>query len=134
MQILILAGISFPILFVLDLAWMGLIGHDFYRAQLGSMLRLDVLWPAAIAFYVLYALALSYFVLVPSLALRSFSRAALSGALLGLCVYAACNLSNLATLTGWPLPLSLVDILWGAALTAATALATHFIGSKVLGY
>jgi len=32
----------------------------------------------------------------------------------------------LATLQGWPLQLTLVDMLWGAALTAAAATAAFF--------
>ena len=45
--------------------------------------------------------------------------AVLYGALFGFCVYAAYDLTNLATLRGWSLTVSLVDLAWGAAVTAA---------------
>lgn len=134
MQILILAGIAFPIMLVLDLLWLGVVGQGFYRAQLGSMLRLDVLWPAAIAFYVIYALAIAFFVVAPSIAMQSVLRVLLAGAFFGLAAYAAYDLTNLATLTGWPLPLTIVDLLWGMAVTALTSIATYVVATKLLGY
>lgn len=134
MQTLILAGITFPIMLVLDLLWLGVVGQGFYRAQLGSMLRLDVVWPAAIAFYVIYALAIAFFVVAPSIAVQSLVRVILAGAFFGLAAYAAYDLTNLATLTGWPLPLTIVDLLWGMAVTALTSVATYLVATKVLGY
>ena len=120
MQTLVLAGIAFPILFVLDLLWIGVIGNGFYRSQLGSLLRPDVLWPAALAFYVIYALALAYFVTMPAISMRSLTHALLAGALLGLAAYATYDLTNLATLTGWPLPSRGCRASCGASTTAAT--------------
>ena len=64
MQLFTLAAIAFPIMLVLDLLWIGVIGAGFYRSQLGSMLRPDVVWPAALAFYVIYAFAIAFFVLM----------------------------------------------------------------------
>ena len=43
------------------------------------------------------------------------------GALFGLVAYATYDLTNLATLRGWSLPVTLVDIAWGAAVTALSA-------------
>lgn len=134
MQTLILAAVAFPIMLVLDLLWIGLVGAGFYKSQLGSMLRPDVLWPAAIAFYVIYAIAIAFFVLLPAIGVQSMTRALLAGALLGLAAYAAYDLTNLATMTGWPLPLTFVDIAWGVALTTITSAATYYVATKFLGY
>ena len=46
-----------------------------------------------------------------------------SAALFSFCVYAAYDLTNFATLRGWPLTVSLVDLAWGAVVTAAAAAA-----------
>jgi uncharacterized membrane protein len=51
----------------------------------------------------------------------SWAGAVFYGALFGFCVYAAYDLTNLATLRGWPLTVSLVDLAWGAVVTAAAA-------------
>ena len=134
MQTLILAAIAFPIMIVIDLIWIGVVGAGFYRSQLGSMLRPDVVWPAAIAFYVIYALAISFFVVAPAIGVHSFVRVLLTGAFLGLAAYAAYDLSNLATLTGWPLPLTFVDLAWGTFFTAFTSGAVYLIATKFLNY
>lgn len=135
MQILSLAAIAFPIMVLLDLAWIGFIGAGFYRTQLGSMLRLDVVWSAALAFYVIYAFAVAFFVLMPSIAMKAtFLRVALVGAFLGLAAYATYDFTNLATITGWPLPLTFVDLAWGTLATAVTSVMTYYIATKFLHY
>ncbi|HEY0979623.1 MAG TPA: DUF2177 family protein [Candidatus Paceibacterota bacterium] len=134
MQTLILAAVAFPIMFVLDLLWIGVVGQGFYRTQLGSMLRQDIVWPAALGFYVIYALAIAFFVLAPALATRSLMHAVLAGAFLGLAAYAAYDLTNLATLTDWPLPLTLVDLAWGVAVTAITSAAAYLIAARFIAH
>lgn len=134
MQTLVLAAIAFPIMIVLDLLWIGVVGNGFYRSQLGVLMRPDVLWPAAIAFYVIYALALAYFVAMPAISTRSLTHALLAGALLGLAAYAAYDLSNLATLKDWPFSVTIIDLTWGVILTTVTSVATYAIATRFLGY
>lgn len=134
MQTLILAAVAFPIMFILDLLWIGVVGAGFYKSQLGSMLRPDVIWPAALAFYVIYALAVAFFVILPGVEAGSVLRVALTAAFFGLAAYAAYDLTNLATVTGWPLPLTFVDLLWGIVVTAVTSVSTYLIATKFLGY
>ena len=45
------------------------------------------------------------------------------GAAFGLFAYATYDLTNLATLRDWPLGLSIIDTLWGAAVSAVAATA-----------
>jgi uncharacterized membrane protein len=77
-------------------------------------------WYAAILFYLVHALGIVVFA-VP-----------LAGSwvsLFGFCVYGAYDLTNLATLRGWPLTVSVVDLAWGGAVmaTAAAFLATRAV-------
>lgn len=134
MQTLIIAGIAFPIMLVLDLLWLGTVGSGFYKSQLGSMLRPDVIWPAALAFYVIFALAVAFFVIVPGIEAQSLLRIVLTAAFFGLAVYAAYDLTNLATLTGWPLPLTFVDLAWGMTVTVLTSVGTYLVATRLLGY
>jgi uncharacterized membrane protein len=107
-------------LVILDAAWLGVVSREFYKARLGQLLLEQPQWYAAILFYFIHALAIVVFA-VPLAA--SWVSAALFGALFGFCVYAAYDLTNLATLRGWPLTVSLVDLAWGAVVTAAAAAA-----------
>ena len=134
MNVLYLAAIAFPVMFVLDLLWIGLIGNGFYRSQLGSLMRQDIAWPAALAFYVIYAAAVAFFVVAPAVEARSIVQALLAGAFLGLAAYAAYDLTNAATLKGWPLAVTFVDLAWGTAVTAVTSVAAYFIATRFLGF
>jgi uncharacterized membrane protein len=115
---------------LLDFVWLGLIASDFYAAALGPLLKqpIDVL-PAAI-FYAAYAAGIVYFAVRPGTGRLPARTAAFRGALLGLLAYGAYDLTNLATLKGWPLFMSIVDMAWGAVVTglsaAAGALAAGF--------
>lgn len=114
-------GAALVTLAVLDAVWLGMVGREFYKARLGPLLLEQPNWYAAILFYLVHALAIVVF--AAPLA-WSWISAALFGALFGFCVYAAYDLTNLATLRGWPMVVSMVDLGWGAVLTAvATALA-----------
>jgi uncharacterized membrane protein len=88
-------------------------------------------WPPAIAFYLLFVVGLVFFVIAPALTKGSWVHALLAGALFGLIAYATYDLTNLATLTDWPLLLTLVDLAWGAVLAASVSVVTFLIGSRI---
>lgn len=112
---------------VIDFLWLGAIAPGFYKSQIGPLLlEKPNLVPAAI-FYLLYAAGLVFFCVYPALDASAWTRAALLGAVLGLLAYATYDLSNLATLKGWSGLLSVVDIVWGAAVSAAAATAAYFV-------
>jgi uncharacterized membrane protein len=116
-----------------DFVWLGWIAKDYYQSQLGGLLLAQPNWAAAVTFYVLYAAGIVIFCIAPALDAASLGKAALLGAMLGGLAYATYDLSNLATLKSWPMPLSLLDIAWGAFVTAVAAgagyQATRLIGA-----
>jgi uncharacterized membrane protein len=109
---------------VLDALWLGVVSREFYKARLGQLLLDQPNWPVAILFYLIHAAGIVVFA-VP--AAGSWLSAAFYGASFGFCVYAAYDITNLATLRGWPLAVSLVDLAWGAAVTAAACLAAFLV-------
>lgn len=115
---------------VLDGIWLGILMGGTYRDWLGGMM-LDQprLIPAAL-FYLLYATGLVVFAIAP--ALRSARRrdAVLLGGALGLVAYGTYDLSNLATLSGWPVVLTVVDVAWGAFVSALAAGAGYIGGRR----
>ena len=118
--------ISVPIFFVIDMVWLGVVARSFYQAQLGSLLG-PVNWVAAIIFYLVFILGLTFFATQPALQALSWQKALLLGALFGFFTYATYDLTNLATLKGWPLAVSLVDMAWGTVLGGAVATVTYFV-------
>lgn len=71
------------------------------------------------------------FVIAPAVTADSWSHALLYGALFGLVTYATYDLTNLATLTGWPVMVTIVDMLWGATLASAVSAATFFLARLI---
>jgi uncharacterized membrane protein len=116
---------------VLDLLWLGVVAREFYRVQLGPLMADEINWTAALVFYALFILGLVIFVIQPAMAAGSWPQAALYGALFGLICYATYDLTNLATLKGWPVQMALVDMAWGAAVSATVAATTTALAARL---
>ena len=109
------------IFFAIDIAWLGLVAKDFYGNQLGSLMAENVRWGVATLFYASYIVGILIFASHYGLAGESLAKTALYGALFGFFCYATYDMTNLATLEGWPVKMVVVDIIWGTVLTASCA-------------
>jgi uncharacterized membrane protein len=109
------------VLAVLDLLWLGVIARGWIAGQLGPLMREQILPAPAVLFYLLYAAGLGFFAVAPFLGSGDWMRAAMTGAFLGLVAYGTYDLTNLATLKNWPLPMVVVDMVWGAVLSGVSA-------------
>jgi uncharacterized membrane protein len=118
---------------VLDALWLGVVARGFYREQLGDLMRPDVRWGAALLFYLLFIAAVLVFVVLPALERGSLAYAIGMGAFFGLVAYATYDLTNLAVLRGFPAKVAVVDMAWGAAVTAATSGAAFLVGRQWAG-
>jgi uncharacterized membrane protein len=123
-------GLMLLVLLALDAVWLGAVARGMYARELGHLLAPAVRWGAAALFYLLYVAGLLALVVAPGRAAPS-AEVAWRGALFGLVAYATYDLTNLATLAGWPLSVTIVDLAWGAAITCATALAGRALARRI---
>lgn len=123
--------IALPIFLAIDMVWLGLLSKDFYRTQIGNLLKPDVNWAAAIIFYLIFIAGLVVFVITPAMEKGSWLNALLLGLLFGLVCYATYDLTNLAVAKNWPVLVTVVDLIWGAVLAASVSVATYFIATKI---
>lgn len=123
--------VALPVFFAIDFIWLALVARKFYLEQLGSLMKTNINWPAALTFYALFIVGLIIFVISPAIEKKSLMHALVMGGLFGFFAYATYDLTNLATLKNWPLPLTLVDMLWGTALAALVSSITYLIASKL---
>jgi uncharacterized membrane protein len=109
------------ILGVLDGLWLGIIAREWIFQQLGELRRSDVQIVPAVAFYLLYSAGLGFFAVAPALESGDWMKAAMLGGFLGMIAYGTYDLTNWAVIKNWPVAMSLVDIVWGTVLSAASA-------------
>lgn len=125
--------VALPVFFAIDMIWLGLVAKGFYFKQIGSLMKTDINWVAAIVFYLIFIAGLVLFVIAPAIEKGSWTYALIFGALFGLITYATYDLTNLATLKNWPMLVSFVDMAWGAVLAASVSLITYWIVTTFIG-
>lgn len=114
----------------IDSIWLGLVAPPFYRSQIGYIMVDTPNFLAAGIFYLLFVVGMVVFVVEPGVREHSLSQAVLRGALFGLVTYATYDMTNLATLEGWPILVTVVDLTWGTVLSASVALASVWTGKR----
>ena len=123
--------IALPIFFIVDMIWLAVIAKNFYKNQIGFLMKPDVNWTAAIIFYLLFLVGVVLFVIEPALEKKNLMFALGRGALFGLITYATYDLTNLATLKDWPLKVVVVDMIWGAVLSGTVCGSSYWIANKL---
>jgi len=124
--------VTLVIFFLVDILWLTVISRNLYKKYLGYIMTPNVNWVAALVFYVLFIAGLVFFVINPALAKGDLLYAILAGGFFGLIAYGTYDLTNLATLKDWPVLITVVDLLWGTFLNAATAGITFFVLTNYL--
>jgi uncharacterized membrane protein len=120
-------ALTFVVFFIVDMAWLGFIAKDLYKKYLGGFLSEQVNWTAAVVFYLLFIVGVFIFAIMPSVEKNSVISAITFGALFGFFTYATYDLTNLATLKGWPVTIVFIDIIWGSVLTGIVSTAGFYI-------
>jgi uncharacterized membrane protein len=126
--------VTIPVFVLIDLVWLGVVARDLYRSQIGSLMADPIVWWAAILFYLLSIAGIILFAVVPAIDARRWTRALVLGAAFGFFTYMTYDLTNLATLQGWPATLVVVDIAWGTMLGGSVATVSYLLGTRGLGF
>lgn len=117
------------VLAVGDALWLSYFAKAVFRPTLGDMVLDTPRWTYVVLFYLLYAAGILVFAVPADVRDGSWLPAMFTGALFGFFAYMTYDLTNLATIRAWTLPLALLDIGWGTVLTALAALAGYLVRS-----
>jgi uncharacterized membrane protein len=128
---LVAYAVSVAMTAALDVVWLGFIARDFVKSQLGPLLLEPPNFGFAAMFYVVYGVGVVIFAITPALAARAKSKAVLFGALFGFFNYATYDLTNLASLKGWPHTFAAFDIAWGTFATGLSALVAYLAAARM---
>ena len=108
-----------------DAFWLSLTADPLYRGEMGYLLRDEFDFRPVLVFYPVYIAGIMVFAVMPGLAAQSWAATAWRAALFGLVAYATYDLTNLATLKGWSVMVTAIDLVWGTCLTATAATAGY---------
>jgi uncharacterized membrane protein len=114
--------ITLVVFLILDGIWLGVVARRLYQSQIGFLMAKAPKWAAAGVFYLLFVVGLVVFCVTPGVREGSTGQAAWRAALFGLVTYATYDLTNLATVEGWPILVTVIDLAWGTTLATATTL------------
>jgi uncharacterized membrane protein len=118
-------------LVIIDLIWLLGIAKNLYRDDMGSLMANEPKLLAGLAFYLFYAMGASIFVIVPAISKQSLIYALQYGALFGFFCYMTYDLTNLAVIRDFPMRLAFIDIAWGSAVTALSAVIAYWVASRI---
>jgi uncharacterized membrane protein len=102
----------------IDFVFLGTVAKGLFTAEVGDMLG-EVRPAPAILFYLLYVAGILVF--VSGQAAATWPSTLLYGALFGLFCYATFELTALSLLKHWTWTVVVVDVSWGAVVTAASS-------------
>ncbi|MFC4711135.1 DUF2177 family protein [Enterococcus eurekensis] len=131
-NILRLYLMSAIVFLIFDLFWLLVVSKKMYQQMIGHLMGEVKMMPAVI-FYFLYVAGVVFFVLMPGIEKQSLISTLLSGAFFGLLCYATYDLTNLSTLKDWPVAMTLIDLAWGAFVTASTSGIVFWLNQLWLG-
>ncbi len=124
--------ISFVAFIALDAIWLGAVAKNLYATELKGLMTNNVKWAAAGLFYLIFLAGLIYFVIAPTLKSGSMNNLLLAGGFFGLVTYATYDLTNYATLKGFPFKIVVIDMIWGTVLSATVSLVAYQVYNKFI--
>jgi len=115
----------------LDFVWLGVVANGFYRRELAPILRMsgermDPRLAPAVLFYGIFVMGLILFAL-PRARSGALAETMVWSGLFGMIAYSVYDLTNYATLAAFPLRVVVVDMAWGAVLSALTGAAMWLV-------
>ncbi len=114
--------IALAVFLLIDMVWLLVLSKKLYSEKLGYIMAKNPNLSAALIFYMIFIAGLMFFVIQPSLAAGNWQHAMYAGLFFGLVTYATYDLTNLATIKDWPISITIIDLIWGSFISAATAL------------
>jgi uncharacterized membrane protein len=116
------------VLIPVDFLFLGFVAKGFFTSEVGDMLG-EIRPAPAVLFYLLYVAGILIF--VSGQAGVIWPSTLLYGALFGFFCYATFELTSLSLLKHWTWPVVMVDVSWGAFVTAVSSTAGLMIANRI---
>ena len=114
------------VFFVADILWVKFVTGPFFRARIGEMMLEDPKLGVAFVFYIIFAIGIVYFAVMPGLAANSLWLTLGNAAFIGLLGYGTFEATNMAILKNWQYSMIVIDLIWSIFGSAGAAAAGYF--------
>ena len=131
MQTIVAAIATIVVFLGLDAIWLKTFIGPFFEERIGHMMREEPLLGVAAGFYVIFAIGIVYFAVMPALAAGSLWLAVINGAFLGFLAYGTYEATSMAIMKDWQYSMLVVDIAWGTFVCAVSAAAGYLAANAV---
>lgn len=129
----VIAYLTTAVVFLaLDFVWLSKVATKFYFDRLGHLLMEKPNLAAAALFYAVYVVGLVIFAVGPAVSSGRMSTALVYGVLFGFFTYATYDMTNYATLRGWPVAVVVLDIAWGMVISGVSAVAGYYLTRLII--
>jgi uncharacterized membrane protein len=114
------AGISILLFIVLDLLWLSVVARTIYFKQMSYLAviennRIVFNLPVGLGVQAIIALGLAVFISLGLLVENNLTTSLCVGAFAGFVMYCTYDLTNLSFVRNYPVPITIIDIVWGTA-------------------
>lgn len=123
--------VAFVVFMIIEGIWLAVVAKNFYKKEIGFIMSKSPKVLPTIMFSLIFVFGLVFFVVNPALVKDSWVDALFVGAIFGFISYSTYDLTNLSTLEGWPLKVTIVDLLWGLSMSAMVSTITFFIVNAI---
>lgn len=105
---------------VLDAVMLTVVLKPLFEAHIGEMMRPEIRWGAAAAFYATFVAGLVWLAGWPAFRAGAPAQAILPAALIGFLAYGTYEFTSYAILKGWHWSMVATDVAWGTVLSAVS--------------
>ena len=106
--------------------------NPLYKQEIGPLLAPSLNIAASVLFYLTYLFGVMLFVVAPGLKQGRWQHVLMMGAAFGLVAYATYDLTNLATLKGFSVKITVIDLILGMVVTG-TSSTVGYLAAKRFG-
>ena len=112
------------------MVWLLGVAKNLYREEMGNLMATEPKLFAGLGFYLIYALGVCKFVVIPAKLKQSLVIALKDGAFFGFFCYMTYDLTNVAVIQNFPIQLAFIDLAWGSVITSISSGLTYLLVKK----
>ncbi len=122
--------VTLVVFLTMDFSFVLGVGSGLYKQEIGPLLLASFHAVPAVLFYLIYIAGAVLFAVSPGLKARRWQTTTTLAIAMGLVAYSTYDLTNLATMKGFSLKITVVDLTWGMVVTSVASTVGYFAARR----